>query len=402
MIVNDVNTDSLPASHAKTKKRGILLFLGIILIAANLRPTITGVGPLVGDITHSTGLSNTLAGLLTTLPLLAFTVFSPIAPIIARRIGMERALFLSLAGLVVGTLLRVVGGIAGLFLGMFLVGACVAMGNVLLPALVKRDYPTQIGLMTGVYTTAMSVFAALSSGISVPLANVHGFGWRGSFASWAVLSIVGMLVWLPQLRSRHVPVRTLRRGLWKSILAWQVTMFMGLQSFTFYVSVAWLPQLLQDRGMSTIGSGWMLSWMQFVSLPASFLVPLVAGKRRSQRGLVAATILAFLIGYAGLLWVPHSLTLLWVTLIGIAGGASISLALAFFGLRSRSSDVASNLSGMAQSIGYLLAAAGPIFIGYLHDVTNAWNAPLIVLLIVSFLMLLSGLGAGKDAYVDAP
>ncbi len=370
-------------------------------MAANLWPTITGVGPLVASIAHGTGLSSSLAGLLTTLPLIAFGLISPMAPRWARRLGIERTLYIGLAILLVGTLLRSWGPAAPLLAGMFLVGSGAAIGNVLLPSLVKRDFPTKIGLMTGMYTTTMNVFAGLASGLSVPLARNLGLGWRGALASWSVVTVIAMLVWIPHLRQRHVPDTTARGGLWRSPVAWQITLFMGLQSLLFYVNVAWLPTLLHDRGFSLAFSGWMVSLMQIVSLPGTFIMPILAGRQRSQHSLVLAISLLFFIGYLGLLATQSAaLSIVWVILIGFGAGASISLALAFFSLRTRHHEQAGQISGMAQSIGYFLAALGPITVGLLHSATDAWAWPLILLLVVVVLMAVFGLGAARDVYIE--
>ncbi|MDQ0191376.1 MFS transporter [Alicyclobacillus cycloheptanicus] len=377
-----------------------LLVTGIIVTAANLRAAITGVGPLVTEICQNTGLSTAWAGMLTTLPLVAFAVVSPVAPVIARRIGIEFALAASMGLLTVGIVVRGIFSDIGLFVGMFLVGVGIAMGNVLLPSLVKRDFAARVGLMTGLYTISMSVWAAIASGISVPLSHVLHLGWRGSMMSWGILSIVCILVWLPQMRKHHIPQAIKSAvNVWKSGLAWQVTFFMGLQSFLFYVSIAWLPEILQSRGMSETASGWMLSLLQFVSLPASFVVPIVAGRRASQRGLVVFCSLLFLIGYAGLLCELNALNWLWVVLIGVAGGAAISLALSFFGLRSQSSDEAAKLSGMAQSVGYLMAAIGPALVGFLHHALGAWTVPLLMLIGITVLLFIFGMGAGRNAFI---
>lgn len=370
-------------------------------MAANLRPTITGVGPLVSAIVRGTGISSGLAGILTTLPLLAFGLISPLAPRWARRLGLERTLYVGLLVLLAGTVVRSLGPAWMLLAGMFLVGAGVAIGNVLLPSLVKRDFPDKIGVMTGVYTTVMNVFAGLASGLSVPLARQMGFGWRGSLMSWAVLTVIALAIWLPHLRQRHVPDVSTPAGLWRSPIAWQITLFMGLQSFLFYVNVAWLPTLLHDRGLSLALSGWMVSLMQIVSLPATFVMPILAGRQREQKNLVAAVGLLFFMGYAGLL-LTHgpALSILWIILIGFGAGASISLALAFFSLRTHNHHQAGQISGMAQSIGYFLAAVGPISVGLLHSASGAWTSPLILLVIVTLLMSVFGWGAGRNVYIE--
>ncbi|GIO02271.1 hypothetical protein J5TS2_29390 [Brevibacillus halotolerans] len=174
---------------------------------------------------------------------------------------------------------------------------------------------------------------------------------------------------------------------------------MGLQSLAFYVSISWLPAILIERGYSAESAGWILSLMQFVSLPVSFIVPMIAGRSRNQSGLAALVSLLGMIGFTGLLLGNNALLFLWIMFIGLGQGGSISLALTMFALRAPNVMVSAELSGMAQSIGYTLAACGPILFGFLHDVTNDWNPSLLGIIVVIFLQLLVGLGAGKDAYV---
>lgn len=389
-------------SQPTSRSQPILLIAAIILMAANLRPTITGVGPLISAIRAGTGLENSIAGLLTTLPLLAFGVISPLAPRWARKLGIERTLYLGLIVLFIGTLVRSEGSIAWLLIGMFLVGAGAAIANVLLPSLVKRDFPTQIGLMTGLYTTIMNVFAGLASGISIPLSRQMGLGWRGSLASWMIITVIALIVWVPQLRHRHIPDSRPQGGLWRSRIAWYITLFMGLQSFLFYVNVAWLPSLLHDRGLSLATAGWLVSLMQIVSLPATFIVPILAGRRAEQRGYVVAVSAFFLVGYLGLLLTSGALlSIFWVILIGFGAGSSISLALAFFSLRTHHHEVSAQISGMAQSIGYLLASVGPFSIGLLYSASNSWIGPLIILVVVTIVMAFFGLGAARNVYIEA-
>lgn len=388
--------------YVRSRMKTVWLILGILLVAANLRAAITGLGPLVDAIRLETHLSNTVTGMLTALPLLAFAALSPVAPKISRKIGMEMTLFLSMIVLIVGILLRSYASVVTLFMGTIIIGLAIAIGNVLLPGLVKRDFPEHVGFMTGAYSVSMNVFGALASGISVPLSVGAGLGWRGSLASWAVLGGLAALFWLPQLRSRQAASAAGGGGsIWRSSLAWQVTLFMGLQSWLFYINAAWLPEILHSRGMSVSAAGWMLSAMQFVSLPVSFIVPILAGRSSNQRGIVIVTVLFHLIGYLGLLSGNTSLIWLWIICIGIAVGSSISLALAFFGLRTQNARQAAELSGMAQSVGYLLAAFGPVLFGFLHDVTNTWAIPLLITVAASLLLLSVGLGAGRNAYVTA-
>ena len=391
-----------------SRLQGVLLVAGIVLLAANLRPALTSVAPLIGQIRTDTGISNGVAGLLTTLPLLAFGVLSPIMPWLARRFGMERTLLASLLVLAAGILLRSAGWVAALFLGTVILGAAIAVGNVLLPGLVKREFPGRAGLMTSVYSTALAISATLAAGVSVPIAHQPGIGWRASLALWALPALVAAVGCLPQLRCRDRPADASAQtyhgveGLWRSSLAWQVTLFMGLQSLAYYVTLTWLPQILREEGMSAARAGWMLALAQAVGIVSMFLAPVIAGRWPSQRGVVAAAVAMSGAGTLGLLVAGSAASTLWVVLLGLGQGACFSLALTFFALRTPDSRHAAALSGMAQSLGYLLAAGGPSLFGVLRDATHAWKVPLALLLAITVCLLISGLGAARDAHVGAP
>jgi CP family cyanate transporter-like MFS transporter len=395
--------------QGNTPFKTALLVTAIILLALNLRACITGVGPLVGAIRGETGLSSTLAGLLTTLPLLAFGAVSPLAPRLSRKWGIEAILLVSLVGLAIGVLLRSLPALSLLFLGTALMGAAIAISNVLLPSLIKRDFPRQIGLMTALYSTLVSASGALADGVSIPLAQNAGLGWRGSLAFWALPALLTALLWLPLLRSRarkeiRVQARSthIGRSVWRSPLAWQVTLYMGLQSWTFYILVAWFPAIFASHGLSPANAGWLLALLQFAGVLGSFIAPQIAGRMRSQRLLVAGTILLALIAYAGILGGAFGLIVLWCLLLGLAQGAYLGLALLFFILRTSDARAAAELSGMAQSIGYLLAATGPFLFGWLHDLTGNWTVPMLALGAVVLVLLGVGLGAGRNAVVKVP
>jgi CP family cyanate transporter-like MFS transporter len=379
-----------------------LLLVGILLISANLRASITAVGPIVSDIQQSFGLSGTLTGLLTTLPLLAFALISPLAPRIARRISMENTLFAAMVVLTGAIIIRSLPSIAALFAGTVLLGMAIAIANVLLPSLIKRNFSAKVGIMTGLYSVVMNLFAAFASGLSIPMAEQLNFGWQGMLTCWAALALISTMVWLPQIRrlkgtnNAAVTSRKKRSSLFGSPLAWQVALFMGLQSFGFYVNVTWLPEIMHDRGMSLADAGWMLSLLQFVSLPATFITPVIAGRAASQRGLVMITAVLMLTGYLGLLIGNPTLMPICMILLGLAGGAGFSLAVMFFVLRTSSAEQSALLSGMAQSVGYLLAAAGPLLFGLIHDLTSNWTLSLLMLVIVSVLLGIAGLGAGAN------
>jgi MFS transporter, CP family, cyanate transporter len=385
--------------------RSLLLVAAIVLLAANLRPALTSVAPLIGQIRTDTGISNGVAGLLTGLPLLAFAVLSPIAPQLARRFGMEYVLLASLLALAVGILLRSAGAVAALFLGTAILGAAIAVGNVLLPSLVKREFPERTGLMTSTYTTALAVSAAIAAGASFPIAYQVDIGWRGSLALWALLALVAAVAWFPQIRSAdpaNASTGTSRgvTKLWSSILAWQVTLFMGLQSLGYYVVLTWLPQILQEEvGVSAAQAGWLLALAQVVVIPAMFLAPVLADIRPSQYGVVVVAVTLTGTGTLGLLVASSTVTTLWIVLLGLGQGACFSLALTFFALRAPDSEHAAALSGMAQSVGYLLAAGGPFLFGVLRDATHAWTVPLTLLVAVTVCLLITGLGAARDTHV---
>jgi CP family cyanate transporter-like MFS transporter len=389
----------------RLRVRSVLLVLGFVLLAANLRPALTSVAPLIGQIRTDTDISNGVAGLLTALPLLAMGVLSPITPRLAPRFGMERMLLASMLVLAVGILLRSAGAVAALFLGTTVLGAAIAVGNVLLPSIVKREFPERAGLMTSTYSTALAISAAIAAGASFPLANQIGIGWRASLALWALLALVAAVAWLPQVRSARptnasTETSTGVGGLWRSALAWQVTLFMGLQSLGYYVVLTWLPEILQEQaGISASRAGWMLALAQAVGITSIFLAPVLADRRPSQYGVVVGAVTLVGTGALGLLVAAGTGTALWVVLLGLGQGACFSLALTFFSLRAPDPEHAAALSGMAQSVGYLLAAVGPFFFGVLRDATQAWTVPLALLCAVAVCLLITGLGAARNAHV---
>lgn len=381
------------------------LLAGILLIAFNLRPAITSVGPLMGTIRDELELVNWNTGLITSLPLLAFALMSPLAPKIGNRMGNERTLLLGLILLLAGICIRSIAYTPALYIGTTLVGFGISIGNVLLPGLIKEKYPHKVGLMTSLYSTSMVVFAAIASGLSIPLADRAGLGWQNTLLSWSILTVAGIIVWGIAMKTNpstkektfFEPSAT---KLLRSSLAWQVTIFMGLQSFLFYITISWLPEMLHAGGMSISAAGWLLSYMQFISLPATFLTPILAGRLPNQRSLMLIIGLCAITGYSGILILEDMPgIIISITLIGVALGASISLALALLSMRATNARQAAELSGMAQSFGYLLAALGPMLIGLVYDFAHSWNVPLLVLIGASVVMVGFGLGAGRDKYV---
>lgn len=396
------------SKRALTGAGPALLMVGIVVIAANLRPALAGVGPLVADIRAATGLSNAMLGLLTTLPLLAFGVGSAFIPLVTRRLGIEGALAAGLVLLAAGTLIRSADSVVLLFGGTLLLGAGIALGNVLLPALVKRNFPHRSGGMTSLYSSVMGLGATVAAGVSVPIAV--SIGWRGSLGVWAVPAVIALLLWLPVLHGARMDTRQVRapggaglRSLGRSRLAWLVALFMGLQSLTFYVVLAWLPDLLQSRGSTPEEAGWMLALAQATGIVGSALVPLWAARVRDQRTIVWMLGVLEAVSLIGAV-VPQLATLavVWVPLLGFVLGGTFGLSLLLLVLRAADTEAATELSGMAQAVGYLIAAAGPVAFGLLFDFTRGWTVPLLFLVLVLVCKVIAGLGAGRPGYVGTP
>jgi len=379
-----------------------LLVAAIFLISMNLRPAITGVGPVLEFIRADTGLSAVLAGVLTSIPLAAFAFMSPWAASIGGKLGMERAIFIALIVLAAGVLLRSAPSLVALYAGSILLAAAIAVGNVLVPGLIKRDFPDKVGLMTSVYATTLATFASISSGISVPLAQTLPGGWKGALAVWCIPAIVTALILLPQLKNATKPIaqpgeKTVQ-SVWRSKLGWNVTLFMGLQSMSFYTVLSWLSSILQDQGYSPVTAGWITAMFPALGIPVGFIFPTMMSRFKDQRAMSVFWSLFMLTGYLGMIFLPQ-FTVFWVVISGIALGFCFPLALAFFALRASDMKQAAALSGMAQSVGYGIAAMGPVLFGALHDWTHGWTAALWMIAACAVLQAIVGWSAGRKAHV---
>ncbi|MGF2142168.1 CynX/NimT family MFS transporter [Vagococcus fluvialis] len=385
------------------QKMNYLLLLGIIMIATNLRAPITSVGPLVGTITNSLNLTGAQAGLITTLPLIAFAIISPIAPKLARKFGTETTILGALILIILGLSIRYLPSISTLFLGTAILGCGIAIGNVLIPSIVKQEFQNQSGLVTGIYSVSMNLTGAIASGVSMPLIEKLGWTWNQAFSLWIILAALALLAWLPQLKNKkatpEVNVVDTNNSIWHSSLAWSVSLFMGIQSFIFYVLVAWLPEMLISQGIPSSKSGGMLSLLQLTLLPTTFIIPIIAEKRPNQKSLVVISFTLFTLGISGLMFSSLAVISLSIIAIGIAGGITFSLSMMFFNLRTSTPKEAADLSGMAQSIGYILAAVGPFLFGLLHDLTNNWQSSLFLLIGMTIILLFVGLNAGSSKKV---
>jgi CP family cyanate transporter-like MFS transporter len=377
----------------------------MVLLALNLRPAAAAVGPLIHRIRADTGLSSLGAGLLTALPVLCFGAMAPLAPMLARRLGTSRTLIGVLVALVAGLLIRLIPGTALLFVGTALAGAAIAVGNVLLPVLVRRNFAERTGLVTSLYSTALIAAAALAAAVAVPVANVLGGGWRGGLGIWAVPALLALLAWLLQLRREDPDPGAAAeriagaRPLLHDRIAWALTLFFALQSAGFYASLAWLPSIFQSHGASEAEAGALLGLSLVVGIGTSLTVPGLAARAHDQRGLVAVFTLCAALGWIGILAAPMAAPYAWVVLLGLGQQALFPLALTMIVLRGGTVTSTAGLSTLVQTIGYLLAAFAPLGIGALHGATGSWTVPSVVLLSLLLPQILTGLVAGRRRHV---
>ncbi|CAB5522807.1 Inner membrane transport protein YeaN [Pseudomonas putida] len=383
-------------------QRPWLLLLGLVLVALNLRPALSSMAPVLGQVSEGLGLNASQAGLLTTLPVLCLGLFAPLAPVLARRFGSERVVLGILLTLALGIWVRSVLGVTGVFLGSVMAGASIGIIGVLLPGIVKRDFPQHAGTLTGVYTMALCLGAALAAGATVPLARHFDDSWALGLGFWLVPALIAMVVWLPQARQGHglhkVAYRV--RGLWRDPLAWQVTLYMGLQSSLAYIVFGWLPSMLIGRGLSPTEAGLVLSGSVIVQLVSSLSAPWLATRGKDQRLAIVIVMLVTLAGLFGCLYAPVSGLWGWAVVLGLGQGGTFALALTLIVLRSKDSHVAANLSSMAQGVGYTLASAGPFAVGLVHDLTGGWTAVGWIFAALGIGAILFGLGAGRALHVQ--
>lgn len=382
-----------------------VLAIGMVLVAANLRPAAAGVGPLIDRIQSDTGLSNAGADVLVALPVLCFGALAPLAPTLARRFGARPAVAGAMALLLLGLLVRLMPGLGFLFVGTAIAGTAIAVGNVLLPVLVRRNFPERVGLVTGMYSTTLIGFAALAAGVSVPVADAFGGGWRPGLAVWAIPAVIALLIWAPQLARRESPAGAPgdqvagARSLLHDKVAWAVTLFFAIQSAGFYATLAWLPSVFHSHGASTARGGLLLSIALVVGLVPALTVPAMAARARDQRAFVWAFVACIATGWIGVIVAPMWAPYLWVVLLGFGQNAAFPLALTLIVLRGGTVTSTAGLSTLVQTVGYLIAAMAPFAIGAVHDISGSWTPALFVLLALLVPQLIVGLEAARDRRV---
>jgi MFS transporter, CP family, cyanate transporter len=385
-----------------------LLVVAVAAAGLNLRTAITSLPPLFPDLQTQLHLSPAALSLLAATPVICFGVVSAFTAWLNRRYGEELNLLVALILLTAGLLLRGLLPGAMLFPGTILAASAIAVLNVLLSSMAKRRWPERAGLLVGIYLTALSAGAILSSLLSVPLYRSSGGSVRLALGVWALPAALAVLLWLPQLRYRTAGVAPAavdpaRAGVkvYRYALTWQVTAFMGLQSLLYYAALSWLPTIFQDRGDSAVTAGNLLALMGVGNLATSLIVPVLAHRSRSQRALVVPSLIGTAAGLAGSLWAPLGSAPFWVLVLGVSQGSCLGLAIFFMMARAPDAGVAASLSAFSQSVGYLVASVGPLMVGLLHSATGSWNIPVALLLVLCAIELATGVLAGRPLTLPA-
>ncbi|MGC4818721.1 MFS transporter [Micromonospora sp. DT63] len=388
---------------------GALVLVGMLLVALNLRTAVTSLGALLDEIRDGLGLSGTMAGLVTTLPTIAFAGLGALTPWLVRRVAPARVLVVAMIVLAAGQVLRAATDSAWIFVfTSALALAGIAVANILLPMLVKQHFGHRTGLVTGAYTMALTLGTTVAAASAVPIA--HAFGsWRAGLGVWAVLAAVAVLPWVPlALRTRAgarratptaaVAAPTRIRPA-RTRLGWAMAVYFGAQSLSGYAIMGWLAQLFRDAGYRPESAGLLLAGVTALGVPIALLMPTLAGRLATLRPLVLGLTAASTLAYLGLALAPHGAALLWVALLAIGQGA-FPMILTTIGLRARTAEGTVALSAFAQSTGYVIAALGPLMVGILYEVTGGWTAPIGFLLAALAVQTTAGMAIARPRYVE--
>lgn len=377
-----------------------------MLTAVNLRTAVTSVGPLLDELESGLGLSSGLAGVLTALPVLCFAVLGAQAPSLARRFGDRQAITGALALMTVGVGGRVLVDSAWPFLLLSLLAvAGGAVGNVLIPGLIKRRFPDRIGGMTAAYTTSMAIGAAAAAALATPLARLGGgHDWRLGLGVWAVISSASILPWLVELRTGNGGHGLARsavsvRQLVGSRLAWAMALFFGTQSLHAYVVFGWFAQYFRDAGLPAVHAGLWVGIVIALGIPGSLITPMLTARIRDQRFLISVLMACYVIAYTGMLVAPVRGAWLWAVVLSVAL-ACFPLSLTLIALRTRTGATTASLSAFTQSVGYLMAGAGPLLVGLLYGATGAWSAPFALLFALLAVQGVAGWRVGRPFQLE--
>ncbi|MEV4746180.1 MFS transporter [Streptosporangium sp. NPDC049248] len=378
----------------------VVLIAGFALASLNLRPALASVSPVLDEIMGDLGLTAAGGGAITTAMVVCLGVLGPLAPLLARRFGLDRTLMAGLLILAAGVMLRSAGSVPALYAGAAVAGMAIAVMNVSMPGVVKQHFPSRVGLFTGIYVSGLVLGSAAASGLMIPLERATGYGWREVTAMAAIPALAAAALWLPQALRRPARSEVAPRPfapLLRARMTWYVTAYMGLQSLTFYVMLAWLPTIFKDAGLPADQAGYLLGLTSLAQVAATLAVPILAGRARSQVSYVTAATLITVVGYLGVLLAPATLPWLWMIVLGVGQGASIALALLIITLRAPDPVSVTALSAVAQSVGYVLAALGPLVVGAIHQFSGGWTLPLLAGLGACGLQLVAGFLVGRPA-----
>lgn len=385
------------------RRTAALVLVGLVLLSFNLRPAAISVGPVLAEVRDAYSMSGATAGLLTSLPVIAFAAFGALAPAAAHRIGIHRVTLLAIVAAIAGLVGRVLTHRESVFLVLSLVAlAGMAMANVLLPSLVKLHFPDRIGRVTAIYTTALSVGLTASLVLTVPIADAFG-GWRSGLGAWAVLAVLAAVPWLSLIaHDRHLESapRSIRYvDVARTPLGVAMSLFFGLQSLQAYVVFGWFPQLWRDSGYSATVAGVLAGVVAGMSIPLALWLPNVLARSEDPRRLMFTVIAAYPVGYIGLMVAPYALAPVWAVVVGVAA-VTFPLILTLIGLRARTPQGTAALSAFTQSTGYLVAAVGPFLIGVVHDASGGWNLPLLILLLLALPLFALAAYVARPMYVE--
>jgi CP family cyanate transporter-like MFS transporter len=403
--------------------RGTAIFsayvgVGLLLIAFNLRIGVASVGPVLTSIESGLGISPSTASLLTTIPLFAFGAFAFLTPALTRRIGLHRLLGLTMLAVAIGIGIRLIPSPVALFGGTVLVGAAIAVANVCMPAAIKQDFSHRVGLMMGLYSTSLSIGAAVAAAFTVPLMVAFGGSWRGALGFWLIPAVVALAIWIPRALKNAgsgsatprvvdaiAPARDEPRlgRLFRDPVAWALTGFMGLQSLSYYAALTWIPTILQDAGATAHDAGLLLAYSSIPGILAALTVPAAISRLRPVWLPVAISAALCATAFVGLLLAPSgALPWLWMTALGFGQGAAIALSLTYIVLRSPDARHTAHVSTMVQGTGYLVAGFGPLALGALHSLTGGWVVPIVALIVLLVPQLMTGVAASRQRHVLSP
>ena len=405
------STSTEPRTGVKIRP---LAVVGLVLVAINLRPAVTSLGPVLEEVRASLGMSAAVAGLLTSVPAVCFALVGSTAPLLARRWGTGGVIALGTTALALGLAVRPFAGGTGSFLALTALAlAGIALANVLLPVVVKQRFPDRVGMMTGLYSVALNLGASTAAAVTVPLtAGAFGGDWRLGLGVWAVVAAAALPAWILLARDHGTSPAPMAAGataagsaavgsglvLRRQPIAWALAVYFGLQSTVAYVIMGWLPQIFRDAGLSARTAGLLFAVTALLGVPLSFALSALAGRLPRQSGVAVLIGLFGLAGYVGL-WVdPAAAPWLWAVLLGVAN-CSFPLVLTMIALRGRDAATVARLSAFAQSTGYLLSVPGPIVVGVLYDHTGSWRIPLALLALLMVPQMVAGALAGRDRQI---